>query len=100
MQEVSQYSNIDLLKGAVTYKHTSNVGDTLVKLYDSQTDGSCRIQFCQNAGDNPVDGIMDICISVRVNGKWGFQYVFASTGVVTVRNRSNSEKFGAWKQLL
>ena len=92
-------SNIDLLKGAVTYKHTTNVGDTLVKLYDSQPNGSCRMQFCQNAGDNPADGLMDICISVRVNGNWGFQYVFASTGVITVRSRNNSD-FGAWKQLL
>ena len=96
---MSLNNDIDLLKGAVTYKHTTNVGDTLVKLYDSQTDGSCRMQFCQNAGDNPADGLMDICISVRVNGKWGFQYVFASTGVITVRSRNNSE-FGAWKQLL
>lgn len=93
-------SNIDLLKGAVTYKHTTNVGDTLVKLYDSQPNGSCRMQFCQNAGDNPADGLMDICISVRVNDTWGFQYVLASTGVITVRSRNNSDKFGAWKQLL
>ncbi|MGF0064250.1 hypothetical protein ACQRCQ_03115 [Lachnospiraceae bacterium SGI.085] len=93
-------SNIGALGGAVIYNHTTNSGDTLVKLYDSQPDGSCKVQFAQKAGDNPIDGVMDICVSIRSNSTWGFQYVLSAGGNIAVRARNGSTAFGVWKQLL
>ena len=93
-------SNIGALGGAVIYNHTTNSGDTLVKLYDSQPDGSCKVQFAQKAGDNPLDGVMDICVSIRSNSTWGFQYVLSAGGNISVRARNGSTAFGVWKQLL
>ena len=93
-------SNIGALGCAVIYNHTTDSGDTLVKLYDSQPDGSCKVQFAQKAGDNPIDGVMDICVSIRSNSTWGFQYVLSAGGNITVRARNGSTAFGVWKQLL